>query len=615
MKKKILIILITTLVSNGFAYNIFVSQEGSDDNNGSKGKPLATVAGAIEALAERGINEDVKVIIGDGVYRIDEPLVFRSDVFANKKYTVTFKAQENSRPVISGGRIVTGWEKEEGDLWTAQIPEVKNGKVWFRSLYKDGQRLTRSREPDYDYFKIKAKQDFKHIQLKQKPGFDSLKGQNTEIFMVANWSINRGLIEKIKGNTVVTKTNMGRSEHPWTSPQVGRSVFFEHALEFVDQPGEWYLDQKTGKIFYMADEGENPNQHEFVYPVLKHLVILEGTQKEKLKNLHFKNLSFEHSSWQLPEEGYLAVQACYYGYKDAEMAGGCRVTYLQPAAVKLKYVRNSSFYECNVSRTSASAISIGAGCENVEVQGGKIFDIGANGIHIGHHDEPIDGPDQDWLDKRDVPRDIKVLNNYIHHCGQINWGAVGVFTAFTENTVISHNLITDLPYTGIMVGFKWSSVATSHKKSKVTFNRVNTVMTRLADGGGIYTLGYQPGTEILNNLVYDVQRWEHATPLLHAWANNAFFFDAGSKGITVKNNISFDLPSKTPVRYNENLDIGGVANMAEGMEWENNYFFTDVTDADFPWDLAAKAGLEDEYKKKLIPRDAELDKAPSSERH
>ena len=51
-------------------------------------------------------------------------------------------------------------------------------------------------------------------------------------------------------------------------------------------------------------------------------------------------------------------------------------------------------------------------------------------------------------------------------------------------------------------------------------------MQHLGDGGGIYTLGFQPGTVIRGNHIHHVQRsrFNQAAP------NNGMFIDEGSKG-------------------------------------------------------------------------------------
>ena len=59
---------------------------------------------------------------------------------------------------------------------------------------------------------------------------------------------------------------------------------------------------------------------------------------------------------------------------------------------------------------------------------------------------------------------------------------------------MAHNVIHDMPYTGISIGYRWDTTPTSLVRCVAEYNHIYDVMKTLADGGGIYTLGFQPGT-------------------------------------------------------------------------------------------------------------------------
>ncbi len=77
-------------------------------------------------------------------------------------------------------------------------------------------------------------------------------------------------------------------------------------------------------------------------------------------------------------------------------------------------------------------------------------------------------------------------------------------------------------------------------------NHIHDVMKLLADGGGIYTLGLQPGTVLRHNYIHDV----HRSGTAHGGApNNGFFLDQGSKGYLLEANV-VRATSGDPVRFN-----------------------------------------------------------------
>ena len=68
-------------------------------------------------------------------------------------------------------------------------------------------------------------------------------------------------------------------------------------------------------------------------------------------------------------------------------------------------------------------------------------------------------------------------------------------------------------------------------------------MQILSDGGGIYTLGHQPGSYLRGNHIHDI-------PLnLGSSESNGIFMDEGSTGFTVENNLIYRV-GKSPVRFN-----------------------------------------------------------------
>jgi hypothetical protein len=103
-------------------------------------------------------------------------------------------------------------------------------------------------------------------------------------------------------------------------------------------------------------------------------------------------------------------------------------------------------------------------------------------------------------------------------------------------------------------------------------------MTLLADGGAIYTLGYQPGTVLRGNLLHDV----HRSPYAHGGApNNGIFFDQGSKGYLIEGNIIYNT-SGDPIRFNQCK--------REDHTWKDNSFGIAPGAPDFPQKAAAEAG-------------------------
>jgi hypothetical protein len=233
------------------------------------------------------------------------------------------------------------------------------------------------------------------------------------------------------------------------------------------------------------------------------LVCVKGSEAAPVRNLHFKGLRFEHAGWTLPLGGYNGLQAGYYGTRYTTDP-----TYALPLAIQMENTSGVIFEECRLAHTGASGLGFGAGCDRNRVTGCEFYDIGGNGVVVGWR-QKCDAPprrmfENGWDKSGDAPQSNDVSHNVVRKCGAVQYGGAGVFAAFSGYTTIEHNEIYDLPYSGISVGYVWHDYPTEQHHALVAYNHIHNVMMTLHDGAGIYILGFQPGTRIINNLVHDV---------------------------------------------------------------------------------------------------------------
>lgn len=127
----------------------------------------------------------------------------------------------------------------------------------------------------------------------------------------------------------------------------------------------------------------------------------------------------------------------------------------------------------------------------------------------------------------------EISNNYITRIGMVNYGAPAVQAYYTSGLSVVNNEITDIPYSGICVGWGWNQnkTSTTCHDNIIADNKISDCMQVCFDGGGIYTLGQQPGTKISGNYIYG-----QANHL------SAIYLDSGSSGITVQGNVLEDVP-------------------------------------------------------------------------
>lgn len=572
------------------ARELFVAPNGNAANPGTLEKPLATLEQAQEAVRRQiaaGLQAPVTVLIRQGSYDLPEPLVFGPEDSGTPQHAVTYSAYPGETVVLGGGRRIAGWQHGPGELWTTTVPGVKEGTWSFRSLFVNGRRAVRARTPNVDappssYWRLKGVEfqgDQGRYALKLEPGLlkDWQDPGDIEVMVAGVWEINRKRVQAVdpQTNTLVLAPPHYRGPgHAF--PTAGRWGCFENAREFLDQPGEWYLQRATGRLSYRPLPGQDMAQAEAVAPVLDCLIRVTGTPQRPVCNLHFRGLRLAYAQWQLPPTGFMGTQACHYSRAgDPEW----RWNHIS-AAVRLAYAEHCGLEDCTLAHLGGCGIDLAEGCRDTLIQGNHLFDVSGNGIMVGGPN----GEDQ-------VPKNDRVENNYVHACGVEFYGAVGIWVGFAQGATVSHNLVHDLPYSGISVGWEWGPTPTPCKANLVEYNHVYDVMNLLCDGGAIYTLGFQPGTIIRGNHLHGV----HCSSLAQIPAeNNGIFADEGSKGFLFERNAIYDTVGE-PVRFNQCSRDWHV--------WKDNYFeFSTATETqEAGKETIARAGLESPWRELYGP--------------
>ena len=267
------------------------------------------------------------------------------------------------------------------------------------------------------------------------------------------------------------------------------------------------------------------------------MVTIIGSQTAPVRGLRLSGLTLAHSAWPIPRTGVVGVQAGHVIESGAIVAA--------PAALSISWAEDVVLDKLTVTAAEGAGIAVGPGCRSLRIQRCRITDVGATGIMIGARPGPIAHLAADWPSPEQVPRQITIERCLVARAAQRDPGAVGIAVLFSRDCRASGNLIEDLPYSGISVGFRWDTTASSQRGILIEGNHIRRVMQLLTDGGGIYTLGWQPGTRIVGNLIEEVGC---ISPVEGA-PSGGLFFDNGSKGLMVEGNVIARIQGE-PLRFN-----------------------------------------------------------------
>lgn len=542
------------------AAEIHVAPHGDDANPGTAPRPVATLTrarGAAREVITRGLKEDLHVVVHDGTYRVTEPLVLGPQDGGTAEHDVIWRAAEGQTPVISGGRPVTGWKKD-GEVWRTTIPEVKAGTWRFNELFVGGERRPRARHPNEGWARVESVVDDRWKFTWNQGEVPALADVGeAQLLLLHDWSVTRVRIASMDAGsrTLTTADRIGGPARFWRingfEPHPRYRI--ENHPSLLDAPGEWYLDTKTGVLTYRPMPGETIGETETIAPVAPQLLVVRGDPDgaKPVRNLHLRGLVFEHALWMPAGGRYAGMQACFHWEGEAREKDQWGDNRPVTPALEFTHAERCALEGCHLRHLGGSGLWFGRACRWCALATSRIEDVAGNGVMIGEG-----GAKEATVAKRILVKQSRVLR-----CGQRFFGAVGVWVGITDGTVVTRSEIAHHPYTGVSVGWQWNPDPTPCRNNQVVANHIHHCMQILSDGGGIYTLGRQPGTLLAKNHIHDI-------PLNAGRAeSNGMFLDEGTTEIVIEGNLIHDTV-RSPFRFHkarENLVKDNVVTLRQGV--------------------------------------------------
>jgi len=632
--------------TEALAADFHVAVTGDDSNPGTASAPFATLPRARDAIRQRiasGLTQDLVVEIEGGTYRLTEPMVFGPEDSGTREHSITYRAVGATPVLLSGGRAIDGWKTTTEGRWTTEVPEVRAGRWYPRQLFINGQRAIRARTPNQGWCEGRAEQTIEHASTDQRidirinttggkgifghareyeydqatlPGGIVAWNHATDIELVS-LRHNEGGRKALQSIDANKQTVMLRPMHRWAPKVYGNDWFngvpagrcyLENALEFIDSPGEWYLDRQTGLLTYWPRAGEDPARCEAIAPVVQQtLLSVAGTGERPVTNVHFEGLHVAHVDWQFPAEGYNGLFCCNVPvFRDGGDPGH---TFID-GAVEMKHARSCSFRDGGIARVGAMGMVLREGTADIAVEGNHIEQTGAGGIGLGQCNVGFGYLKAAGEPEAGEYERFRVLNNHVHHCGLDYFGAVGIAIFRVKDSTIAHNLVHDTAYCGVVFPGDQDPNWNFSGGNRLEWNHIYRDMRVTQDGAGLYTSFAHRDTRMRGNLIHN----SSGNPM-----SGGICLD-GCTGVTFDHNVVYRNPVWSlvlfrPVDLAENTWRGNLvmpsrewgvsASRAKQLfdgrpGWELNPGQQDYAPpAEFIEAMSAYAGLESAYRERL----------------
>ena len=366
---------------------------------------------------------NINIRFGEGKYYVDKTIILKG-----KNITFSACQKAKSKPRLIGGKLIKGWEHYKDGIYSVSVGDLK-----FNRLYEDGKAAVMARYPSKNPKLgngpfLRAPMDTMKGYDHQKefrfnddvPKFDWEKGAKVYAMPAApahggidNLDIDKGLfsytfIAPISNldwdKRIISVPKIIRPENDaFMSMGYGIDYFLQGALEFLTEPGEFFLDNKAKKLYYKPmDSIRDINELEIIVPLVRQLISIEESSDVTIRGL------------QLEVTDNADIMPMFQGVGDPNKAIGC--------VVSLYSVSNVTIESCNIYNSGESGIMVHSpekkGSSYVNILNNNIRNIGYIGVNLA------DGDNDNFIIKNNLLTDIGQVNGYSYGFG--SWGCTNL---------------------------------------------------------------------------------------------------------------------------------------------------------------------------------------------
>ena len=445
VKTTLRLIFFLALALPAFAQPYYVAPAGNDKNPGTLTKPFASLGRAQQAVRQKpGV-----VFLRGGTYYLPETLVLTAQDSGTKDAPVIFQNYQDERPVISGGVKLENldWQPYKDRIFQAKVPE----DLRTEEIFVNDQRQILARYPNYD---PTAKY------------FDGYAADAISTNRVARWADPTGgyfhamhpalwgdFTWRITGKDAQGGVTM---EGGWQNNRGGavhRQIrFVENIFEELDSPGEWFLNNKTHRLYFYPPAGLDLKSARVEATRLRSLVEFRGSETQPVKFITLRGLTFRQAARTVMDTKEPLVRSDWAIYR-----GG---------AIFFNGAEDCALEDSFIDQAGGNAVFVNDYNRRVTVRGCQIAKAGASGVcFVGNPQaarsvlfnydqanklEDIDrtpGPKGD-----NYPADCLVDDCLIYLTGRVEKQTAGVEIDLAQGITVRHCSIYDMPRAGINIG-------------------------------------------------------------------------------------------------------------------------------------------------------------------
>jgi hypothetical protein len=348
----------------------YVAPNGNDESPGNAAHPFATLERARDAMRKKRTqnteNEPVTVWLAPGTYRLSKSLELGRKDSGAEGAEVVWRAAAPGKTRISGGMAPKDWHPVRDPALLKRLDEKARRHVLRTNLKKQGvadfgtparspvelffgdRAMTPARWPNGGWAKIGKLPDGKEgLRFRTDVDTDRLvrwagAGDPWAFgYWFHLWSFSEIPIAKV--DPAKREITLAKKHH--YGLKTGKLFYVTNLLEELDRPGEWYLDRKSGDLFFWPPEGP-PGTRPVVSVLKSPLVRLRDAS-----HVVFRGLVFTEARGDA-----VAIQ----DGADCRIED-CTVRNTGGTGIVVNGGRRHKIIRCEVTQTGAAAISMSGG--------------------------------------------------------------------------------------------------------------------------------------------------------------------------------------------------------------------------------------------------------------
>jgi hypothetical protein len=442
-------IRLLTCGSTAVALEIHVSPNGDDAHTGTQASPLNTLHAAQRLARTQAGREPVMVIVQDGTYYLEKPLILTHEDSGTMDLPVTYRAAHEAKAILSGGMpLELEWERYRDGIFQAKTPD----DIELDQLFVNGTRQLMARYPNYD----PRKTDVPYrgsaadaISSERVATWANPVGGYIHAMHQHQWG---GFSYEITGKNAkgeLTYEGGWQNNRPAGMHRDFRMV--ENVFEELDSPGEWFHNRQTSTLYFYPPQDVDVRQMTVEGVRLASLVELRGSQDQPVRFVTFDGFTMRHTARTFMQNKEPLLRSDWTIYR-----GG---------TVMLEGTEDCGLTNTFIDQPGANGVFVNNYNRRVRLAGLHIFDCGASGVAFVGDPQAVRNPVFQYGNPHDLaavdrtpgpqtdnyPMECVLEDSLIHEVGTVEKQGAGVQISMSRRITVRHCSIYDTSRAGINI--------------------------------------------------------------------------------------------------------------------------------------------------------------------